>query len=295
MLTNSKINRLKKPSKLERHLDSDGLYLELTPSGSKNWRYRYKNFSGSWTMKALGSYPQITLERARELRDDFKTVKDYQEVSFEQTALEWLDFKGYASEKNRQIVLRRIETYLLPELGGMMLSQIRPKHLLPILKQLESRNYLELARRVQNIASQIFKYGVQNLYCETNPAEPLQGCTKKPKVKHMPAITCHVEFAQLLRLIDQADHLMPSINQLSGNPDYARCYYAITDKNKDDPMRVEVLALKNYRCIVITHNMFRRIDGFDGIEHFSHYNDKLRDFVSIDEKLSFFESYKLGV
>lgn len=154
-------------------------------------------------MKSLGSFPQITLERARELRDDFKTVNDYQEVTFEQTALEWLDFKDYASAKNRQIVLRRIETYLLPELGGMVLSQIRPKHLLLILKQLEARNFLELARRVQNIASLIFKYGVQNLYCETNPADPLQGCTKKPKVKHMPAITDQKEFAQLLRVIDQ--------------------------------------------------------------------------------------------
>mgnify|MGYP005749844449 CR=1 FL=1 len=37
MLTNSKIIRLKKPSKLERHLDSDGLYLEVMPNGSKNW------------------------------------------------------------------------------------------------------------------------------------------------------------------------------------------------------------------------------------------------------------------
>lgn len=97
MLTNSKINRLKKPSKLERHLDSDG---QVMPNGSKNWRYRYKNFSGSWTMKALGSYPQITIERARELRDDFKTVKDYQEVSFKQTAYEWLNFKGEACFEN---------------------------------------------------------------------------------------------------------------------------------------------------------------------------------------------------
>ena len=94
--------------------------------------------------------------------------------------------------------------------------------------------------------------------------------------------------------VEEAVQYCNYINQLSGDPDYARCYYAITDKNKDDPMRVEVLALKNHRCIVITHNMFRRIDGFDGIEYFSHYNDKLRDFVSIDEKLSFFEAYKLG-
>jgi integrase len=211
MLTNSKITRLKKPSKLERHLDSDGLYLEVTPNGSKNWRYRYKSFSGSWTMKALGSFPDVSLERARELRDDFKTVKDYREVTFEQAAQEWLHFKDYASDKNRLIVQRRIESYLLPELGNKLLSHIRPKDLLPILKRLEKRVYLELARRVQNIASQIFKYGVKNLYCETDPAQPLQGATKKPTVKHMAAIIKTSGFADLLQRIEQAEHLMPSI------------------------------------------------------------------------------------
>ncbi len=61
------------------------------------------------------------------------------------------------------------------------------------------------------ILSQIFKYGVQNLYCESNPAQPLQGCTKKPQIKHMPAIIEDAEFAQLLRTIDNADNLMASV------------------------------------------------------------------------------------
>ena len=211
MLTTTKINRLKIPAKIERHIDSDGLYLEVTPAGSRSWRYRYKNFTGSWTMKSLGAYPQVSLEEARELRDDFKGIAQYQEVTFEQAASEWLEYKGYTSSKNKQIVLRRIENYLLPKLGSITLSHIKPRDILPILKQIEVRGHLELARRVQNICSQIFKYGVQNLYCETNPAEPLQGCTKKPRVRHMPAITEEKAFASLLQRIDQAEHLMPSV------------------------------------------------------------------------------------
>lgn len=211
MLNNTQIKRFKKPSKLQRYLDADGLYLEVTPAGSKIWRYRYKNYQNTWTMKSLGVYPQISLEKARELRDDFKSIKDYNEVNFGETALEWLDYKGYSSEKNKQIILRRIERYLLPDLGEMVLSHIKPRDILPILKRIESRGYLDLARRIQNIASQIFKYGVQNLYCESNPAEPLQGCTKKPQVKHMPAIVEERAFSDLLKRIDQSEHLLPSI------------------------------------------------------------------------------------
>ena len=211
MLTITKINRFKTPNKIERHIDSDGLYLEVTPAGSRSWRYRYKSFTGSWTMKSLGAYPQVSLELARELRDELKNITEYKDVTFEKTASEWLEYKGYSSSKNRQIVQRRIENYLLPKLGGMTLSHIKPRDILPILKQIEVRGYLELARRVQNICSQIFKYGVQNLYCETNPAEPLQGCTKKPRVRHMPAITEEGAFANLLQRIDHAEHLMPSV------------------------------------------------------------------------------------
>lgn len=211
MLTISKINRFKRSSKLQRHLDADGLYLEVSPVGSKKWRYRYKNFEGNWTMKSLGSYPETSLERARELRDDYKTVKEYEDITFEQTAQQWLQYKDYSSQKNRELVARRIEVYLIPILGDMTMSAIRPRDILPILKRIESRGYYELARRVQSITSQIFKYGVQNLYCESNPAEPLQGCTKKPTVKHMPAIIHTEPFSILLKTIEEADHLLPSI------------------------------------------------------------------------------------
>jgi integrase len=211
MLNNTQIKKLKPSTKIQRFIDSDGLYLEVTPSGSKIWRYRYKNFSDTWTMKSLGRYPDVDLEKARELRDGLKSVSHYKEVSFHQAALEWLEYKGYSSIKNKQIVLRRIENYLLPELGGKVLSHIRPRQILPILKRIEARGYLELARRVQNIASQIFKYGVQNLYCESNPAEPLQGATKKPRVRHMSAIVDQEGFKDLLNKIDQAEHLMPSV------------------------------------------------------------------------------------
>ncbi|WP_232222415.1 site-specific integrase [Glaciecola sp. HTCC2999] len=93
----------------------------------------------------------------------------------------------------------------------MTIANIKPKDILPILKQIEAKGHLELARRVQNILSQIFKYGVQNLYCETNPAQPLQGCTKQPSVRHMPAIVEQSEFARLLATIDSASNLMPSV------------------------------------------------------------------------------------
>lgn len=93
--------------------------------------------------------------------------------------------------------------------------------------------------------------------------------------------------------VEEAISYCNYINQLTGNENYARCYYSLTDKNKDDPMRVEAAQLRSHRCIVITHNMFRRVHGFDNIDYFGKYEESPRDFVAIDEKLSFYEQFRL--
>jgi hypothetical protein len=47
-----------------RLADSGGLYLELTPTGSKLWRWKYR-FEGKERRMALGAYPAVSLEQAR--------------------------------------------------------------------------------------------------------------------------------------------------------------------------------------------------------------------------------------
>ena len=48
--------------------DGAGLALEVTPDGSKRWRFRY-TFEGKRKLNSLGLYPEITLSNARILRD----------------------------------------------------------------------------------------------------------------------------------------------------------------------------------------------------------------------------------
>ncbi len=94
--------------------------------------------------------------------------------------------------------------------------------------------------------------------------------------------------------VEEAINYCEYINKLSGNQNLARCYYAITDKNKDEALRVAFYQLSQYPCIVITHNMFRRVNGFTDVKHFSMYKKKRRDFISIDEKLSFHQTFQMS-
>ena len=73
MLTDTKIKALKSKNKIYRVADSHGLVLEVKPSGTKYWRYRYR-FETKANMIGMGEYPIISLAQARQNRDKYKVL-----------------------------------------------------------------------------------------------------------------------------------------------------------------------------------------------------------------------------
>jgi hypothetical protein len=57
-LSDTTIRTAKPKEKLYRLTDANGLCLEVAPTGSKLWRYRYR-FDGKAKMLALGTYPAV--------------------------------------------------------------------------------------------------------------------------------------------------------------------------------------------------------------------------------------------
>ena len=53
--------------------DERGLYLEVHPSGSKLWRYKYR-YADKQKRLALGRYPDVGLAEARRRRDDARRM-----------------------------------------------------------------------------------------------------------------------------------------------------------------------------------------------------------------------------
>lgn len=77
MLNDAKIKAAKPREKSYRLGDSGQLYLQVTPSGGRHWRFNYafgKNAQGKPAQKTLsfGSYPAVTLLEARARRDEAK-------------------------------------------------------------------------------------------------------------------------------------------------------------------------------------------------------------------------------
>ena len=71
MLTDTKLRAMKRREKVYRVADTNGLCIEVRPTGAKLWRYRYRH-GGKPNMFALGEYPVMSLAEARAERDSGK-------------------------------------------------------------------------------------------------------------------------------------------------------------------------------------------------------------------------------
>ena len=57
-LTDLKIKSLKPAEKPYKAADGGGLYIQVTPTGSKLWRMRYR-FDGKQQLLSFGAYPDV--------------------------------------------------------------------------------------------------------------------------------------------------------------------------------------------------------------------------------------------
>lgn len=207
MLTDMACKKAKQTDKLYRLLDQSGLYLAVHPNGSKYWQYRFK-LEGKQHSYSLGTYPMVSLLDARNeharLREQVKKginpVKEKklqklarnleQVLTFEALAIEW--FEGKQREvvaKTATVIWGILTNHVFPFIGDLEVKEVKPIHVLTLLKELESAGKMTVAVRARQIVGEVFRYGVVTLRCETDPSAPLAGYIKKPPVQHAKALS----------------------------------------------------------------------------------------------------------
>jgi integrase len=208
-----------KPFKLS---DAKGLFLLVNPIGSKLWRFKYR-MAGKERLLALGSYPEVSLKKARSERDDAREmvhdgrdpsaerkaekrrVKLETKNAFEAVAREFVDKRSRLwSERHRDNALSRLEANVFPAVGNRPIGQIDPPELLEVLRKIEARGAHEMASRIRALCSQVFRYGISCGVCSRDAAADLRGALTTPKTNHMPVIPID-ELPQLLSAIDDCE------------------------------------------------------------------------------------------
>jgi len=176
MLTDAHIRNAKPVATPVKLTDANGLYIEIRPTGTKLWRYRYR-LNGRENVFALGEYPGdripvketladaearknvgiFTLQEARSERErcrrlvkqgihpaherKLERIRQANDASttFAAVLAEWVANRHWAASTlaNR---LSQIEMHLLPTLGALPVRQITPAHVLDVLRRAEKQS-----------------------------------------------------------------------------------------------------------------------------------------------------------
>ena len=218
-LSEMKVQKVKPNDKPITLFDGGGLYLLVTPSGGKLWRFKYR-FDQKEKKIAFGTYPEISLFDARRKCDDARKLlangvdpgavrKAQKQADVEETetveviAREWHEkFKSTWTEGHADKLIRCLERDVFPWIGTRPIKEIKAPELLTVLRRVESRGVLEGAHRVRGICNMIFRYAISTGRAERNPAQDLIGSLPPAKEKHLAAITEPKQVRELLKAID---------------------------------------------------------------------------------------------
>lgn len=219
-LTDVKIRKAKPEAKTRRLFDGRGLYLEVSPAGGKWWRFKYR-FADKEKRLSLGTYPDVSLQEAREARDKLRKLvvqgkdpaveRKVQKVgsgtTFKEIAEEWIALRTNPgsetrwSEGHRQTVEDRLKNNIYPWIGDRPIKSISASEILTCLRRIEARGSFETAHRVLSICRDVYEYALAVGRAEANVAAPLKKALVPYSKKKLPALVQPAEITPLLRAI----------------------------------------------------------------------------------------------
>jgi integrase len=231
--------------KQARYPDSGGMYLQVSPKGSRRWFLKYR-IDGKEKQLALGSYPDVSLKSARLARDAAKLQKSkgtdpiqarkLEKLkatrntgdTFRVIALEWYGKQAPQwSDSHADRMLRQLERDLFPWIGERPIAEIHAMELLAALHKVEERGALETADRALMLARQVWEYWLPTAsVAQRNITEGLKARLTPYRGKSFAAIVEPKRFGDLMRaihtykggpIVRTALQLAPLLYQRPGN------------------------------------------------------------------------------
>ncbi|MFL9913936.1 integrase arm-type DNA-binding domain-containing protein [Paraburkholderia fungorum] len=226
-LTDLTIKTAKPTSKIQKLWDGGGLHLEITPTGSKLWRMKYR-FDGREKKLSFGKYPYITLKDAREEREKARTLLargidpgEHKKAvkaerlartanTFEAVARDWFGrMMADKAPSHKDKVIARLQNDVFPWLGRRPIAEITAPDVLACLRRIEDRGARDTAHRAMQNCSAVFRYAVTIGIANSNPCEHLKGALPPARPGHFAAITDPEQVGPLLRRMDAVGASFP--------------------------------------------------------------------------------------
>lgn len=220
-LTDTAIKKLGAEDKPKKYGDERGLYLLVNPNGSKLWRWKYR-FLGKEKVMPLGQYPDVSLAQARDAREaarkllasgsdpmaQRKAEKVARRLAIEHSFAAvagawWESWKAARSESHTEYVWRRLQADVFPAIGARPVAEIEAPELVRMVKAIEARGALDIAKRALQTCGQVFRYAIAHGMASRNPAADIKPSdVLKSRKKENYARIDGKELPELLRKIE---------------------------------------------------------------------------------------------
>lgn len=209
MLTLPIVKAAKPKNKLYKLHDSGGLFLAVTPTGAKYWRFKYR-FNGKEKLLSLKPYPEMSIKEARAARDKCraqiaegidpgleKRAKKKTGITFSAVAYEWHTTQlesGKWEPGTAANVWRLLDANILPFIADLLVISVREHHLIAAIKKMEARGCRYNNKRVMQYVNKVFKFANARGYMRVgditmaNPAIDIGQTLLGKKVEHFASI-----------------------------------------------------------------------------------------------------------
>lgn len=222
LLSARKVETAKPQAKAFSLKDGGSLFLHVTPTGNKLWRFRYR-IGGKPGIYAIGKYPEVSLEAARaergrardlvkqgihpvvEKRTRVSIQIEKNENTFEAVARRWMASNVQWSDGYADQVKKYLEKDVFPKVGGLPISSIRSAHLRPLIQGVAKRGAPTVAILIRQWCSQLFAYASAEGLCDQDPTALLKRSVKRPRVRHNPPLSWQ-EIPDFLNRVDESGY-----------------------------------------------------------------------------------------
>lgn len=205
MLTNAAVKAAQPQARAYKLYDSGGLFVLITPAGTKSWRVKYRR-AGAEQLKTLGRFPEINLAQARAGRDQLRqdlargATAGQQLRTFADVARAWHAHNlPRWSAAHAADVLSGLERDVFPVVGNKLIGDIRPGELLAVIRGIEARGCRATASRLRQRLSAVFGFAIAQDLIASDPAAQIgRAMAGTALVQPHPALTEIAECRALL-------------------------------------------------------------------------------------------------
>jgi integrase len=216
-LTDAQIRELQPRATRYSVADGNGLVLEVMPTGSRIWRFRYSLHGVRRPLVTIGDYRLVSLRVARArahkyaemvaggispvsiARQDRGAEKRIN-VLRDAAELYVSTVMADKSDEYRRTTQRALDKDVLPALGGKAIGQVTADDVRKVCERIKHRGSPKMALHTRNVVKRLYEFLIAKQLATTNPAQAIEARSIATSVRRS-RVLAPQEIGTMLRAI----------------------------------------------------------------------------------------------